>query len=84
VRSDDSVIPHPIGMLGTIITINGEEKFLEGWDLEDIDTKAQAEYGVSIFRNETVSVPEPESTALFKRVRPNMPTTPTWLTRLPS
>lgn len=60
--------------MGTIITINGEEKLIQGWDLDDIETKAQAEYGVSIYANETVSDSElgTGSARLAKRVSLNI------------
>lgn len=60
--------------MGTIITINGEEKLIQGWDLDDIEAKAQAEYGVSIYANETVSDSElgTDSTKLAKRVSLNI------------
>lgn len=31
--------------MGTMITVEGEEKLVQGWDLDDIERKAQAEYG---------------------------------------
>jgi hypothetical protein len=54
--------------VGTIITVDGEERFLEGWDLEEVEAKAQAEYGVSIFTNTTADNTIVERSSLAKRV----------------